>query len=125
MASYTGNTERELKTRVSIHNNTFRDKGKRMNTVLAKKVHALTEAGNNITIEWNILERSPSHKPGYDYCRLCTMEKYHIIFKRDQYSVNNIRTEECRHKSKRFLSNFKDQLSSTTKKIINNFLLLH
>ena len=101
--TYKGCTSDQFKNRVSVHRNTFNDTNKKNNTEMAKAVHALVESGHSYTIKWKIIDKTSSYRPGDKFCKLCNLEKYHILFKKEETDVNTFRLEKCRHKRKQHL----------------------
>ena len=102
--TYKGCTSDELKNRIRVHRNTFRDVNKKNNTEMAKEVHKIKETTENFEIEWNVIDRATSFKAGDKFCKLCTLEKYHILLKKKESDLNKFRLEKCRHKKKHHLS---------------------
>ena len=103
MKTYKGCTKTELKARIATHRNTFNDPEKRTNTEMAKEIHKLKDENKNFLIQWTILEKIPCFKPGDKYCKLCTLEKYYIIFKKSRSDLNKFRLEKCKHKQTAYL----------------------
>ena len=61
-----------------------------------------------VPLQWSILDKTKPYLPGSRNCRLCLIEKYHILF-----MGNNLLNErnklvlKCRHERKYYLSNYK------------------
>ena len=82
--NYIGATAQELKDRVAFHRSCNRNVSREKATELTKEAHRLQRNGTRYTIEWEILEKSASIRPGEKYCKLCISEMYWIIFRRNQ-----------------------------------------
>ena len=102
--TYKGCTSNELKVRVSTHRSTFRDKDKQNSSEMAKEVHRIKEQTTNLSIKWDIIDQDKSHKAGDKFCKLCVLEKWHILIKGKPTDVNKFRLEPCLHKRKNFLT---------------------
>ena len=53
-------------------------------------------------INWEVIEKAPTYKPGSKNCNLCIAEKHHILREDNNISLN-VRSEllsMCRHKAK-------------------------
>ena len=74
-------------------------------TCLSKHIHKLIGQGIDYTMKWEILKRSAPWNPITNICRLCVLEKHHILFNPEDSSLNQ-RSEfftVCRHKEKHLL----------------------
>ena len=107
MNNYWGCTENELKTRVATHRSTFNNSKQENATELSKEIHSIRRLGQEYNVMWNIVERAKAFKPGDDFCRLCNLERYIILFKSNEKTLNNFRVEQCYHKRKIYLSTIK------------------
>ena len=61
--------------------------------------------GIGYTLKWEILKKAPPWNPITNICRLCILEKHHILFHPEDSSLNQ-RSEFftiCRHKEKHLL----------------------
>ena len=61
------------------------------------------------TITWSIIDRGKAYSPVTNTCRLCLLEKLHILYHPDTATLNN-RSEiftKCPHKEKWLLANAK------------------
>ena len=109
---YTGQTGGPMKERwyghvTSIKNYNPDDGsyGKRM----SRYVGELNIKGipNNIT--WSIVARAQTYNPVTKSCRLCTLERYYIMYESSQATLN-VKSEffaGCPHKKKLLLKNYK------------------
>ena len=65
-------------------------------------------------LEWDVLDKASAYNPESKRCRLCLIEKYHIIF--SKLNLLNSRNElvtKCRHENKCYLANFNDNTRSS------------
>ena len=68
-------------------------------------IHKLKRQGIGYTLQWEILKKAPPWNPITNICRLCILEKHHILFYPEDASLNQ-RSEFftiCRHKEKHLL----------------------
>ena len=78
-------------------------------TTLSTYVWNLRDQGVPFDMEWSVIDRAPAFNPTSYVCRLCTLEKYHILFNRQGATLNQ-RSEffsKCWHKEPQLLANFK------------------
>ena len=102
--TYTGSTAQTMKGRWSGHDSDIRHPEK-SGTCLSKYIHKLSGQGIGYTLRWEILMKAPPWNPISNICRLCTLEKHHILFHPEDSSLNQ-RSEfftVCRHKEKHLL----------------------
>ena len=102
--TYTGSTAQTIKGRWSGHDSDIRHP-ERSGTYLSKYIHKLSGQGIGYTLRWEILMKAPPWNPISNICRLCTLEKHHILFHPEDSSLNQ-RSEfftVCRHKEKHLL----------------------
>ena len=70
-------------------------------TTLSRHVWTLKRAGTPYTIAWSIQARGGGYNPSTKQCRLCLLEKWHILFKPECATLNK-RWEvfsSCRHRA--------------------------
>ena len=69
-------------------------------TTLSQKIWELREEGIECDIKWKLIERDQPYTPITGLCALCTLEKYYIIFKPEQATINktNEVNNHCFHK---------------------------
>ena len=102
-----GLTDTDFKSRFANHKQSFRNEVYSNQTELSKHVWQLKKAGVDYTIRWKILDRAQAYSNATKRCKLCTLEKLHIICKQEFAPVNK-RTElasTCRHANKLLLKN--------------------
>ena len=78
-------------------------------TKLSTHIWELKDANTDYDIEWDLIEQASSFNPITKKCRLCLVEKYHIMYN-GQSSTLNKRQEifnTCRHRKQKLLSNVK------------------
>ena len=110
-ATYTGLTEPPFKKRVSGHKTDIKNHNPgsdehKAGTRLSRHCGGMKLKGIPYTIEWSILKRTNgAFNPSRNFCQLCVMEKYLIMFNPDDASLN-LRSEffaHCRHKTRHLL----------------------
>ena len=102
--TYTGSTAQTIKGRFNGHMSDIRHP-ENSGTCLSKYIHKLTGRGTGYTLKWEILKKAPQWNPISNICRLCVLEKHHILFHPEDSSLNQ-RSEfftVCRHKEKHLL----------------------
>ena len=102
--TYTGSTAQTIKGRFNGHMSDIRHP-ENSGTCLSKYIHKLTGRGTGYTLKWEILKKAPPWNPISNICRLCVLEKHHILFHPEDSSLNQ-RSEfftVCRHKEKHLL----------------------
>ena len=102
--TYTGSTAQTIKRRWSGHDYDIRHP-EESGTTLSNYIHKLTGQGIGYTLKWEILKKAPPWNPITNICRLCVLEKHHILFHPEDSSLNQ-RSEfftVCKHKEKHLL----------------------
>ena len=118
--TYTGSTAQTMKGRWSGHDSDIRHPEK-SGTCLSNYIHKLTRQGIGYTLKWEILKKAPPWNPITNICRLCILEKHHILFHPEDSSLNQ-RSElftNCKHKEKHLL--MKTWTASFLKIVFTNF----
>ena len=105
-------TSNSFATRHRRHKTSFNNAGHKHETSLSSKLWELKEKGKKFDIEWKIIENSKAYKPGEKICKLCSDEKYLILFhsKIDHDGFLNNREEiysKCRHRDRWKISKVK------------------
>ena len=101
--TYLGMTATSFKERHSNHKSSFKHKHKCTDTELSKHIWNLKEQGLEYDLQWRIIDKAKSFSPISKCCKLCTLERYYLIFRTDLHTLNK-NTEfghDCLHK--RFL----------------------
>ena len=111
---YTGLTENRIKKRIKKHYsdidkfNPSDPENHQSGTRLSRHCGQLKCEGKIYKIDWSILcETKTAFNPTTGICKLCTMEKYLIMFRPEDATLN-LRSEffgHCRHKEKHLLIN--------------------
>ena len=101
--TYTGLSKPPFKERFRGHTHDMKheDVDGTKGTTLSKHVWSLKRAGIPYTISWSIQARGDGYNPSSKQCRLCLLEKWHILFKPEGATLNK-RLEvfsNCRHKA--------------------------
>ena len=105
--TYTGLASTSFKKRFYGHRQSFKKRKLQHSTTLSSHIWDLKDNNQNYEIKWSALDRAPIFNPINKKCRLCTKEKYYIIFQPDGAKLNN-RSElfsTCRHRKNQLLSN--------------------
>ena len=98
-----------FKTRFYQHNGNERHWKNRNKTKLAGYIWKLKSNNPPLSykLKWYIIDKGRTYNPVTGKCRLCLKEKYHILYNKEQSSLNS--REEvftpCPHKKKFLLSN--------------------
>ena len=74
-------------------------------TTLSSHIKSLRGSSKPHNITWNAVERAPPFNPSTGWCRLCTLERYYILFEPGEASLNQ-RSEffcHCFHKERKLL----------------------
>ena len=85
------------------HKTTFKLRSHETKSELSKHIWQLKDKDIKFDLSWKIMDRAPKFTPTSKTCKLCTLERYYLICKKESYSLNkNIEFgDECMHK--RFL----------------------
>ena len=76
-------------------------------TELSNHTWELKDKKIDYTISWKIIDRAQPFNPSTKMCRLCLIEKYHLMYNQQGATLNN-RSEfysACRHKKRKLISN--------------------
>ena len=112
-ATYTGLSSPPFKSRVKGHYQDIKnykpsdpDRHK-SGTRLSRHIGELNEQKIPHRLDWKIIrETKTAYNPATNYCKLCTMEKYFIMFHPDDATLT-LRSEffaHCRHKAQHLLT---------------------
>ena len=104
METYTGLTGGPFRKRHYGHADDMKEENKdKPGTTLSRYIHKLRREGTDFTITWDLLEKKQA---GYNItsksCRLCLLEKFHILFTPGAATLNKRRElfTSCRHRRK-------------------------
>ena len=98
--TYTGLSMPPFKKRYGGHTHDMEHEDSK-GTTLSKHVWSLKRANIPYNISWSILARGDGYNPSSKQCRLCLLEKWHILFKPEGATLNK-RLEvfsSCRHRA--------------------------
>ena len=100
--TYTGLTDGTFKKRHYGHDHDMKEENKdETGTTLSRHIHKLRETGTNFNITWDLLEKSiAGYNPTSRQCRLCLLEKFHIMFTPGVATLNKRREiyTPCMHR---------------------------
>ena len=102
---YTGLTGNTFKDRYNKHASNLRHSNQRDSTTLSQHIWNLKDNNIDYTLKWNLVEEAPTFNHTTGKCRLCIREKWYIMFRPEQATLND-RTEfysTCRHRKKNLL----------------------
>ena len=104
--TYTGLTSRPMKTRIGEHNTSMNNPAYRTRSSLSTHAWNLKEQGIDFSVKWRKLEKAKPFNPVTKKCRLCLKEKFYIMYRRQNASLNrrNEVFNTCRHRNKTLLS---------------------
>ena len=104
METYTGLTGGPFRRRHYGHTDDMKEENQdKPGTTLSRHIHKLRREGTDFTITWDLLEKKLA---GYNIssksCRLCLLEKFHILFTPGVATLNKRRElfSSCRHRKK-------------------------
>ena len=103
--NYKGLTADEFKNRYNDHYKSFRNPRYRKRTELSKAIWDLKDKNIRYTIDWKIITRAESYKPGSKSCNLCLTEKLCILQEPQSINKRSELISKCRHMNK-FLIKF-------------------
>ena len=86
--TYTGMTETEFKDRYRNHKKSFKHAKYKKETTLSKYLWKLDGEKTDYSLEWKIIGRAKPYNPVTRVCALCTLEKFFIITKPHQATLN-------------------------------------
>ena len=104
--TYIGLTKNSFKTRYTQHKSSFKLVNKRSSTTLSEHIWGLRDRNISYRLEWEVLAKRQSVKPGQNVCSLCLEEKFCINKCTPAQSLN--RRKEmfgfCVHQKKHLLN---------------------
>ena len=86
---YVGVAATSWKLRYGNHKNSFKYANKRKTTRLAGYVWSLKDEGLEPEIKWRIISRNQSFKASSNCCRLCLKEKFILMHKPEEATINS------------------------------------
>ena len=105
--TYTGMTEPTFKKRFRNHEKAFNNRDYETDSALSKHIWKLKDKNVGYNIEWQVLDRAPGYSPVTKVCKLCTLEKYYIVFHSESASLNQHEEwfKPCPHRRPKLLEN--------------------
>ena len=102
-----------FKERYGSHKTSFNNEKYANETTLSTHIWKVKGRGSTFSIKWRVIDRGPRFNPSTKTCKLCTLEKFYILFKPEMSSLNS-RNElgaHCRHKKTSLVGTFRVTLS--------------
>ena len=83
------------------HKTSFKDRNHSTKSELSKHIWKLKELGLACELTWKIIDKGKKFSPTSKTCKLCTLERYYLIWRPDLYTLNKNKefSDECLHKS--------------------------
>ena len=103
--TYIGLAATSFKDRWRNHTSSFKTRNPKNSTTLSKYIWGLQDQKVGYEVKWKILGSAPPYNHVTDKCRLCTREKFFIIFQPEKATINS-RNEIagfCLHKERQLL----------------------
>ena len=104
---YVGLTEGSFKRRLYGHRQSFRNNNLRTATELSKHIWDLKDRQEEFEISWKIIDRARSYNGTSNRCRLCLLEKFHILTRDDLLNKRSELVSKCRHRRPHLISSVK------------------
>ena len=86
--TYIGMTSTPFKERLANHDKSFNHFKYSTETALSKFIWKLKEKNIDYSISWRIVDRATIYNPLTRVCKLCTLEKFYILYRPDLASLN-------------------------------------
>ena len=101
--TYIGLTATTFYERHKNHESNFKLRSHETKSELSKYMWKLKDKNIICKIEWKIVDRAPKFTPVSKTCKLCTLERFYLLCKKESYTLNKNKEfgDECLHK--RFL----------------------
>jgi hypothetical protein len=99
---YVGLTANTFKQRYGGHKQDFSKPGNRTKSTLAGHIWNLQDKNEEPKVNWEVVCRAAPFSSTTGVCNLCTSEKWHIIFKSENATLNRRQElfNHCRHKER-------------------------
>ena len=105
---YVGSSANSFKKRWTVHKHSFRNKGLKNSTSLARIIHDFKERNIEFTLDWKIIKTARAYTGGGAECRLCLEESFEILKRRDGLiNKHNELIINCLHRRKMNFNNYK------------------
>ena len=95
---YVALTEGSFKRHLYGHRQSFRKNNLRTATELSKHIWDLKDRQEEFEISWKIIDRAHSYNEASNRCRLCLLEKFHILTRDDLLNKRSELVSKCRHR---------------------------
>ena len=95
---YVGLTEGTFKRRLYGHRQSFKNSSLRNATELSKYIWNVKEREEEYELTWSIIDRAPPYKGTPSKCKLCLLEKFHILTRDDLLNRRSELVSKCRHR---------------------------
>jgi hypothetical protein len=104
---YVGLTANTFKQRFGGHKQNFSKSEDRTKSTLAGHIWKLQDKHEEPEVSWEVVCRAPPFSPSTGVCNLCTSEKWHILFKPENATLNRRQElfNHCRHKERLLIVN--------------------
>ena len=76
-------------------------------TELSKHIWDLRDRQEEFEISWKIIDRAHSYNGASNRCRLCLLEKFHILTRDDLLNKRSELVSKCRHRRSHLISSVK------------------
>ena len=86
--TYIGMTSTHFKERLANHDKSFNHLKYSTETSLSKFIWKLKGKKIGYSINWRIVDRAPVFNPVTRVCKLCTLEKFYILYRPELSSLN-------------------------------------
>ena len=95
---YVGLTEGTFKRRLYGHKQSLKNSSLKNATELSKYIWYLKENKEDFDLSWGIIDKTAPYNGSSAKCRLCSLEKYHILMKDSLLNSRSELVSKCRHK---------------------------
>lgn len=97
-----------FKDRLYSHKHSSKYESQQIVMELRNFIWNLKKKNIEVPLQWSILDKTKPYLSGSRNCRLCLIEKYHILFMGSNLlKERNKLVLKCRHERKYYLSNYK------------------
>ena len=85
------------------HKTTFKDKDYSTKSELSNHIWKLKKLSLDFDVTWKIIDRGKKFSPTSKSCKLCTLERYYLIYRPDLHTLNKKNEFSNEFTHKRFL----------------------
>ena len=104
---YVGLTEGTFKRRLYGHRQSFKNSSLKNATELSKYIWYLKENKEDFDLSWRIIDKTAPYNGSSAKCRLCSLEKYHILMKDGLLNSRRELVSKCRHRRSHLIGSVK------------------